>query len=172
MDAVRHLGMKLTVDKNGNDATSPDFDPTNVVQWGFDMQYADNSPLAETALFGASSFVADDGKTAQIPRHASGSARSGSTTASGRTTSSRTRTRSTATCSRKGSEFASGNLAMNETHTWFTCCMAPAAPAKPIVTDFGWAVAPAYNGATTAKLHADTFSILKTTSTRTRRSRP
>ena len=59
--------MKLTVDKNGNDATSADFDPTNVVQWGFDSQWADNSPTAETALFGAGSFLADDGKTAQIP---------------------------------------------------------------------------------------------------------
>ena len=29
MEAVRQLGMKLTVDKNGNDATSPDFDPTS-----------------------------------------------------------------------------------------------------------------------------------------------
>ena len=27
MEAVRQLGMKLTVDKNGNDATSADFDP-------------------------------------------------------------------------------------------------------------------------------------------------
>ena len=44
MAAVRDLGMKLTVDSNGNDATSASFDPTNVVQWGFDMQYADNSP--------------------------------------------------------------------------------------------------------------------------------
>ena len=44
MAAVRELGMKLTVDKNGNDATSADFDPTNVVQWGFDSQWADNSP--------------------------------------------------------------------------------------------------------------------------------
>ena len=67
MAAVRELGMKLTVDKAGNDATSPDFDAKNVVQWGFDMQYADNSPLAEASLFGASSFLAADGKTAQIP---------------------------------------------------------------------------------------------------------
>ena len=59
--------MKLTVDKNGNDATSADFDPANIVQWGFDSQWADNSPTAETALFGAGSFLADDGKTAQIP---------------------------------------------------------------------------------------------------------
>ena len=53
MAAVRDLGMKLTVDKNGNDATSADFDPANIVQWGFDSQWADNSPTAETALFGA-----------------------------------------------------------------------------------------------------------------------
>ena len=67
MAAVRDLAMKLTVDKAGNDATSPNFDAKNVEQWGFDMQYADNSPLAETSLFGASSFLAADGKTAQIP---------------------------------------------------------------------------------------------------------
>jgi multiple sugar transport system substrate-binding protein len=66
MDAVRTLAMKLTVDKNGVDATDPKFDAANVVQWGFDMQYADNSPLAEASLFGASSFVAADGKTAEI----------------------------------------------------------------------------------------------------------
>ena len=42
MEAVRELGMKLTVDKNGNDATSADFDPENIVQWGFDMQWADD----------------------------------------------------------------------------------------------------------------------------------
>ena len=33
----------------------------------------------------------------------------------------------------KGNEFESGNLAMNESHTWFTCCVYPAAPAKPKV---------------------------------------
>src|SRR5664279_4207012 len=28
---------QLTLDKNGNNATSPDFDPTNIVQWGTDI---------------------------------------------------------------------------------------------------------------------------------------
>ena len=56
----------------------------------------------------------------------------------------------------------SGNLAMAETHSWYMCCINPAAPAK---RDFEWgvAVAPSYNGTTTAKLHADTFSLLKST---------
>ena len=162
MDAVRTLGMKLTVDKNGNDATSADFDAANVVQWGFDMQYADNSPLAEASLFGASSFVADDGKTAQI----GDPVRVGEKWFNDGVWKDHfipNANQINSDLLAKGSEFASGNLAMNETHTWFTCCTAPAAPAKPIVTDFGWAVAPAYNGVTTAKLHADTFSILKTT---------
>ena len=68
MAAVRELGMKLTVDKNGNDATSKDFDAANIVQWGFDMQWADDRADSEATIFGASSVVAADGKTAQITR--------------------------------------------------------------------------------------------------------
>src|SRR6188472_3950420 len=66
MEAVRNLGMKLTVDKNGNDATSADFDPENIVQWGFDMQWADDRADTEATIFGSSSVVSADGKTAQI----------------------------------------------------------------------------------------------------------
>ncbi len=36
MDKLREVAMKLTLDKNGNDATSPDFDPANIVQYGYD----------------------------------------------------------------------------------------------------------------------------------------
>ena len=35
-DKVRENGLKLTLDTNGNDATSKDFDPTQIAQWGFD----------------------------------------------------------------------------------------------------------------------------------------
>ena len=35
--------MLLTVDANGNDATSPDFDRDNVVQWGFHHQFNDDA---------------------------------------------------------------------------------------------------------------------------------
>jgi multiple sugar transport system substrate-binding protein len=35
-DKLREIGMKLTLDKNGNGPDSPDFDPTNMAQWGFD----------------------------------------------------------------------------------------------------------------------------------------
>ncbi len=162
MDAVRTLGMKLTVDSKGNDATSASFDPTNIVQWGFDMQYSDNSPLAESSLFGPGSFVAADGKTAQIPANVStgekwyndGVWKDHFIPSAAQISSD---------LLDKGNEFESGNLAMNESHTWFTCCVYPAAPAKPKIKQFGWAIAPAYNGVTTAKLHADTFSLLSST---------
>ena len=132
MEAVRQLGMKLTVDKNGNDATSPNFDPANVVQWGFDMQWADNSPLAETALFGASSFLAADGKTAQI----SDAVRTGVHWFNDGVWKDHfipNQNQVNSDLLAKGNPFQSGNLAMNETHTWYTCCVNPAAPAKPIV---------------------------------------
>ena len=160
MEAVRQLGMKLTVDKNGNDATSPDFDPTAIEQWGFDVQYHDGSARAETAMFGAGSPVADDGKTAQIPQYIADGEKwfhdgiwkdhfipNANQVAS--------------TLLNAGGEFASGNLAMNHGHTWFTCCVTPTAPAKPF--KFGFAAAPSFNGTLTAPLHVDTFSILKST---------
>jgi multiple sugar transport system substrate-binding protein len=162
MAAVRDLAMKLTVDKNGNDATSSSFDAANVVQWGFDMQWGDDSPLSESSLFGASSFVGSDGKTAQIPEQV--------------TTGEKwfndgvwkdhfipNAAQINSDLLDKGNEFESGNLAMDETHSWYTCCVNPAAPAKPKVKNFGFAIAPSYNGKITAKLHADTFSLLKST---------
>jgi multiple sugar transport system substrate-binding protein len=162
MAALRELAMKLTVDKNGNDATSAPFDPNNVVQWGFDMQYADNSPLAEASLFGASSFVAADGTTAQIPSEiVAGEKWYNDGVWKDHFIPNANQINSDLLD--KGNEFESGNLAMNESHSWFTCCVYPASPAKPKIKQFGFAVAPSYNGKITAKLHADTFSLLKTT---------
>jgi multiple sugar transport system substrate-binding protein len=160
LTAMRDLAMKLTVDKSGNDATSPDFDPSAIVQWGYDMQYTDNSPIAESSLFGAELPIAADGKTADIPPQLTAGMH-WYYDGVWKDHFIPTNTAINSDLLSKGSEFASGNLAMMEGHSWFTCCVWPAAPAKPVVTNFGWAVPPSYNGTTTAKLHADTFSILK-----------
>ncbi len=141
LDALRTLAMKLTVDKNGKDATDPAFDPKNIVQWGFDSQYMDNYNLrAETAMLRRRRA---DRRRRQGRRSPTTWPRapSGTTTASGRTTSSRPRPRSRATSSSGGNEFGSGNLAIDEGHTWFTCCVTPPAPKKPF--KFGFAVQPA-----------------------------
>ena len=158
VEALRELGMKLTVDKSGNDATSPSFDAANVVQWGFDSQYQDNSARAEDAFFGAGSFLAADGKTAQIPDYVT----AGETWYNAGVWTDHfipNANQITSALLGAGGEFGSGNLAMDEGHTWFTCCVAPPAPAKQF--DFGFAVNPLANGVITSPLHADTFSILK-----------
>jgi multiple sugar transport system substrate-binding protein len=64
-DTVREIAKILTVDNNGKDATQEGFDPTNIVQWGFEPQRDDLRGLG--AYFGAGSLAAADGKTAQIP---------------------------------------------------------------------------------------------------------
>ena len=142
------------------DATSAKFDPTSTVQWGFDSQWADNNPEAETAIFGAHSVVGPDGKTAQIPDPLKvGLHWFSDGVWKDHFIPTYAELNSTLLA---GNSFQSGNLAMAETHSWYMCCINPAAPAKPSFT-WGVAVAPAYKGTTTAKLHADTFSLLKST---------
>jgi multiple sugar transport system substrate-binding protein len=161
MDAVRELGMKLTVDKNGNDATSADFDPANIVQWGFDMQWADDRSDTEATIFGSSSVVGADGKTAEITdQFATGLKWFNDGVWKDHFIP--TKAAIDSDLLGKGNAFQSGNLAMADTHSWYTCCINPAAPAKPSFT-WGVAATPSYNGVTTAKVHADTFSILNTT---------
>jgi multiple sugar transport system substrate-binding protein len=159
--ALRDLSMKLTVDKNGKDATEAGFDAGNIVQWGFDSQYMDNyNARAETAFFGAGSLVAADGKTAVVPQYIADGEKwynAGVWTDHFIPTANQV----ASDLLGAGSEFASGNLAIDEGHTWFTCCVTPAAPKKPF--KFGFAVQPTVNGQITSPLHADTFSILKTT---------
>ena len=55
---VNLLAMRLTLDAHGNDATSSDFDPTLIVQWGFHWQWESGTGLAN--LFGAGSAVSGD----------------------------------------------------------------------------------------------------------------
>ena len=64
-ETMAKVARKLTVDKNGNDATSPNFDPKNIVQWGFNMQWNDD-PRAFASYFCANYPVGKDGK-ALIP---------------------------------------------------------------------------------------------------------
>jgi multiple sugar transport system substrate-binding protein len=62
-DDLLSIAQQLTVDKNGNNATSPDFDPNNIVQYGMD-QRSDWERGFETVFysFGAHT-ISDDGKT-------------------------------------------------------------------------------------------------------------
>lgn len=154
MDTLRDLAMELTVDAQGEDALNPDFDPVNIVQFGWMNQWTD--PRGVGTFFGSGDLVADDG-SAQIPAAWEEAWRwtyqgwwedwfipngpyGGAEFLQG-----------------PGGPFSSGNLAMMHNHLWY------AAPWALGEVNFNWDVAatPSYNGEITAKMHADTFGILK-----------
>jgi multiple sugar transport system substrate-binding protein len=147
------LAKKLTVDANGNDATSADFDPKNVKQFGFFEQWTDARGVG--AFFGGGlPYDPKDPTTAVLPEnwkeawkwyydgiwkeHFMPNADYQNSSLFG-----------------QGNLFNSGNLAMSWTHTWYTCCF------DLSKTSWDIAVVPTINGKITAKLHGDTFAILK-----------
>ncbi len=153
MDTVREIGQFLTVDANGNDATSPDFDPDNIIQFGFAEQWSE--PQRFATMFGPGSMTNDDG-TPNIPDHwvdafnwlyqgvweesfIPNSEYEGSDILAA------------------GNPFDSGNVAMAHTHLWYICCLAG------VGDNWDIAVVPERDGTHTAALHADVFRILNTT---------
>jgi multiple sugar transport system substrate-binding protein len=159
---VRDLAMKLTVDADGNDATSADFDPKNIDIWGLDAQFTNNDPRAWSTIFGGSgSIVADDGTTAQWPDNW----RTGlQYFYDGMWKDHMIPTKPELDAIEpNGNSFQTGRIAMDVVHQWYTCCVYPA-DGKPPVTDWDIAVLPVGpDGNITSKLHADTVGILDTT---------
>jgi len=152
IETLRELAMKLSVDADGNDATSPEFDHDNIVQFGFGVQFTDFRGRA--TLFGPGNFIDENGQ-AQIPSHWVTAMKwyhqamwvdgfhpndlYGQSDMMG-----------------AGNWFGSGNLAIAHIHLWYAgCCI------EGLEAEWDTAVNPSVNGVTTAKLHADTFSILK-----------
>jgi multiple sugar transport system substrate-binding protein len=155
MDTLRDLAMLLTVDANGNDATSPDFDPENIVQFGWMNQFTD--PRGIGTFFGSGNLV-DEAGNAQIPEawqeawkwtyegywtdyFIPNGPYGGADFLQG-----------------PGGPFSSGNLAMVHLHMWYVASWALGD------VDFAWdlAATPSYEGTITAKMHADTFGIMRT----------
>jgi multiple sugar transport system substrate-binding protein len=66
IEKLEEIAIRLTVDASGNDATSPEFDPNRIVQWGFHWQWESGRGLAH--FFGADSPV-DAAGNATIPDH-------------------------------------------------------------------------------------------------------
>lgn len=153
IDVLRELAMILTVDANGNDATMDNFDPENIVQFGFDFQwYGDGRQIPN--MFGADQLWNPETGDAQFPpswvegftwwyngmwvdHFIPNAAQEGSDLLGA------------------GNPFNSGNLAMAQSHLWYTCCLDG--------TEWNMAPIPSHNGVTTVRLHADTFRIYKNT---------
>jgi multiple sugar transport system substrate-binding protein len=153
IDVMTELAKLLTVDANGNDATSEDFDPENIVQFGFDFQYYGDGRQIPN-MFGADRLYDPETGAAQMPeKWATGftwwyngmwtdhfipnAAQEGSDLLGA------------------GNVMNSGNLAMAQSHLWYTCCLDG--------PDWDMAPIPSYDGVTTVRLHADTFRLFKGT---------
>ena len=157
-DAVRELAMQLTVDANGADATSADFDPESIEQYGLDAQFTENDARAWSTIFGGSgSALADDGTTAQWPDNW----RTGlEFFYDGIWTDHFVPNETAVQGMADGNTFQSGLIAMDVVHQWYTCCIVPA-EGTPSVTDWDIAILPeGPDGTITSKLHADTIGIL------------
>lgn len=150
MDTLRTIAMQLTVDQNGKDATQSGFDPQHVVQFGYGDQMTDMRGVA--TMFGAASLVGPNGQ-AQIPQNW----RDGLKwyyNSMWKDHFSPTNAYGNSDTFDQGNWFQSGHIAMVHCHIWYLGF----ADLK-----FNWDVAavPSYNGVTTAKMHTDTFEIVK-----------
>jgi multiple sugar transport system substrate-binding protein len=149
-DTVAEIAKRLTVDANGNDATSADFDPSKIEQFGFLNQWG--TIRSEFSLFGGAPVV-EDGKVV-IPDHWREQAKwlhkgiwedgfiptaayEGSALLS------------------SGNPFSSGKVAMARTMLWYTCCLAD------LKSKFDLAPMPTYKGEVYSPTDADTFRIHK-----------
>ena len=151
-DTLAMIAKKLTVDANGNDATSADFDRANIVQYGYLPQWSEH-PRAVGSLFGAFYPIGDDGK-ASIPDSAKAAWKWYYDGQWGEQPFIPVQAAMDSDLL-KGNPFSSGKVAMGTTHLWYTCCIDAAN-----VPNWDLAVMPSYNGKVTSKMHGDTFAIL------------
>lgn len=155
-ETLAEVAKLLTVDANGNDANSADFDPEAIVQFGYHDQWlGDFRSMCQA--FGADAPIDADGNARwpesyqeciewQYPGIWESHFQPNQAQMDSELLSA-------------PNQFGSGNISMAQTHLWFTCCIVDAP-----VENWDLAVVPTNAaGVTTSKLHADTFRILNTT---------
>jgi multiple sugar transport system substrate-binding protein len=153
-DTVAEVSKLLTVDVNGKNATEPDFDKTQIIQYGYTWQY-ENHPSYWGSFWDGGSMLADDGTSAQVPdswraawqwtydgiwgdqpfignQQVEGSADFAN-----------------------GNPFNSGKVAMTDQPVWYTCCM------NDVKDNLDAGAMPSYNGEVAGRIDADTFRIMK-----------
>lgn len=153
LDTLVELAKKLTVDGAGNDATASNFDPKTIKQFGYYEQFTDARGVA-TLFGGGLPYDAADQTKAVIPDQWR-TAWKWYYDSVWKLNISPNNDYQQSDLLAKGNPFSSGNVAMAHTHTWYTCCFD--------IQKLNWdiAVMPTINGKITAKLHGDTFAILK-----------
>jgi multiple sugar transport system substrate-binding protein len=156
LDALGALARQLTIDRSRKTKTAanPDFDPENIVQYGYSDQWATLRGAA--TLFGPGTLV-DPSGNAHLPDH----------------------WRTAVNWYYQGiwedhfipnndfiygdlvdfsHLFQSGRVAMVYSHTWYSCCI------RELEDAWDLAVVPAFNGVQTARVQVNTFHIMSASS--------
>ncbi len=152
-DTVTEVGKRLTLDKNGNDATSADFDAGNIVQYGFVHQW--DTMRSDFSTFGGAPVIDEatgkvklsDAWRAEAHWYWDGMWKYHFIPTAAVTGSEQL----------QPSAFASGKVAMARTMLWYTCCT------SGLTAKWDIGAQPSYNGQTYAPADADTFRIWKGT---------
>lgn len=152
VEKLAKISLQLTLDAKGRNATDPDFDPKTIKQFGFVPQWSE--PRRMATMFGAGNFV-DEQNQAVMPD----AWRAAFTWYYDGMWQHRFMPNGADLSSEllEDNPFATGHVAMANTHLWYTCCLDQRVPNWDI------AVMPTYDGQATAALHADTFKIINTT---------
>jgi multiple sugar transport system substrate-binding protein len=151
-NTVADLAKTLTVDGNGSDATSADFDPENIVQFGF--AFDNKSIRNQLTSWNGDQFW--DPATNKVTIHDNW--RAGAQWIWDGIWKYHFSPNATQIASDllKGGAFASGHVAMAQMNLWNVCCVGDA-------QFFDVAALPSYNGTPYSAVDADTFRVLKST---------
>ena len=155
-DTVAKVARRMTLDSNGVSADQPGFDPQKIVQYGFDFQWTKDSVRWFSAYF-EPYYPVKDGKADLSPGQIAAIKWYYDGMWGGQPFIPNQAAMDSDLI--EGNSFNSGKVAMGLTHLWYTCCVDGGEEAAVKRWDVG--VVPSYNGKTTAKMHADTFSIMK-----------
>lgn len=158
LEMLRDMAMELTLDANGNNAKSPDFDAENIVQWGWDDSWTDGRGLL--TRFGASNVGRPASEEYTVATANAEEWVYGLDWISKGVWEDHFIPDATVQEARDAAgvdPFGSNQVAMFNSHTWF---MAEGLVDLPFAYDF----APApfnQKGERIARIHADTFTIPK-----------
>jgi len=165
-DTLKWVAQSLTIDSNGNNALSADFDKTKVVQFGFSFQWEDKpsywgafwqSGADDTFLVPGGSKGSYDARIPAAWKEAwqwyyDGMYGAQPFVPNGALEGSAD--------FNSGNSFASGKIAMADLPSWYLCCVGDLEKAGG---HFDFGAMPTYNGKVGGRVDADTFRIWKGT---------
>lgn len=150
-ETVREVGMLLTVDSAGKDATEAGFNPKKIVQYGYAQPW--NGAPEWASWFKPGQFLQSDGKTLAIPDGWVEAWQWYNDAAF------KDYFMPNADVSAKeewgqGNAFPTGKIAMGQSYTWYTCCLGDV-----LGEDWNIAPTPSNGGTISNDMNADTFRI-------------